>query len=297
MNYKLNIFRIIRYSITKELFITILAMIVVFLVAYFNSKVTFHLPDVTIDKMSVQVEKIEYSKAPYGLFWFDFNNENINLNVNMLCDSDQVKLYALTNEEKISAIPVSKSAMALKATYSGSLAAVLPSFYADLNNDGTKEKINLYSKADTIYTQGWVPVRTNFSDSQIPMEIHKIGYDTVEVLYNQKPLENKEVKLYSNRGLNKSLKTDAAGTLKIKDVRDLREGIIVVYQEENNVYNIASYTVESNKLFTKYHYKALIPLAKVLVISVVVILLISALRRMISSNASKKQKGSYKVEM
>ena len=97
--------------------------------------------------------------------------------------------------------------------------------------------------------------------------------------------------------MNKSLKTDASGTLKIKDIRDLREGIIVVFQGENNIYNVASYTVESNKLFTKYHYKALIPLAKVLVISAVIILLISVLRIMISSNARKKQKGSYKTEL
>jgi hypothetical protein len=238
--------------------------------------------------MSIQIEKSEYSSSPYSLLWFDFNNEIIELNVNMLCNSSQMKLYALTKEEQISPISISKSAIALKDTYSGSVAAVLPSFEADLNNDGIMDTVNLYAKADTIFTQGFVPVRTNFTDIQIPMEIHNLGRGNIEVLYNQKPLLNKELQVFSNRGLNKVIKTDAQGVLKLNDIRDLREGTIVVYTE-NNVYHIASYTVESSALFSKNHYKSLIPLIKVLCISAVIIIILTVLRMVLSIKGRKKQ--------
>lgn len=274
------VLRPITCLISKEYLILFIAMIIVFLTAYFNTKLTFYSPNSGINKMNIQIEKSEYSRVPYGLMWFDFRNETIKLNVNMLCDSSQIKIYALSKDEQVSEVEVSKPVISLKDTYSGSFATVMPSFEADLNNDGNKEKINLYAKADTIFTQGFVPVRTNFTDKQVPMEINNFGRGNIEISYGQKPLADKEVRLFSIRGLNKSVKTDENGILKVKDVRDLREGIIIVYVAEDNSHNIASYTVESSTLFTNYHYIALKPLIIVLAISGVLIAIIIALRKM-----------------
>lgn len=289
---KTNIFSIVRYSLSKKLIIALFSMLAVFLVAYFNTKITFYSSGNAIDKMSIQVEKSKYSSIPYGLLWFDFNNEIISLNVNILCDNSQMKMFALTKEGKIVPVSVAKSDILLKDTFSGSFVTVLPPFQADINNDGTKENIQLSAKADTIFTQGFAPVKTDFSDEQILMEIYNLRNGRIKILYDQKPLVNKEVLLISNRGLNKNLKTDSLGTLQIKDVRDLRAGIQVVYVENNNTYNISSYTVESNKLFTKYHYKALTPLLRVLLISAIIILLIATLRGFLPSDVEKKQKYS-----
>lgn len=271
----------IEYLISKKIIVLFIAMIVVFLIAYFNTKLTFYSPNSGIDKMNIQIEKIEISKVPYGLFGFDFKNESIMLKVNMLCDSSQIKLYALLKDEKTSSMEVKKSVITLNDTYSGSFAAVLPTFEADLDNDGRKEKVNLFAKTDTIFTQGFVPVRTNFTDIQVPMEINNLGRGNVQISYGQKPLSDKEVRLFSSRGLSKNIITDKNGTFKIKDIRDLREGIFVVYVAQDNSYNIASYTVESSKLFTKYHYNALKPLIIVLAISCVLIVIIIALRKVI----------------
>ncbi|KNY28143.1 hypothetical protein [Pseudobacteroides cellulosolvens] len=277
-----------RYLISKRLIITIISSILILLAVYFCMSFPFYLPEYGIERTSITVEKNNHPLAPYDLLWFDNKDEVIKLNANMLTDISQLKFYSLGYEGKVFPLTHQGSPIAMNKGMTGTYAAILPTFKADIDNNGKKDKISLSAKFDSIFTQSsefmfmklFGVVRTNFTMKEIPLEIFYIEGSKVMIFYDQKPLANSKIQLISNRGLNKTVKTDAAGMLPSMNKKDLRKGIQVVYVSEDGTYNISSYTLEGEKFFTGYYYKAMLPFLKVMFYSAILILVILIVRKM-----------------
>ncbi|HEX9062772.1 MAG TPA: hypothetical protein VF941_21590, partial [Clostridia bacterium] len=181
--------------------------------------------------------------------------------------------------------------------YSGTICAVLPPFSKDINNDGTNENIRLSSKIDTLLTQGLGPVKTTFLYDSIPMEVSYKGDGKIVVYFNKKPLADRNIKLISNKGLDRSVKTDDLGAIEITDLRDLRSGINVIYlDQKSNTYFISSYMVQSNTLFSKSHFDALKSFLIVFIISLFIIMVIVVLRLKLFSKKGTTGKVIYREE-
>jgi hypothetical protein len=269
----------------------VLLMLVTFLLVYFDQAWMFFPPTESIDQMSIRLEKGLLSQAPYHLFWFGQQDQMIKLNYNVLLGVQPLSLYALTKQEAIVAAPLlqSRAAYRLDKDYSGSIVAVMPPVQLALGQDDRTEKIQLSAKIDTLFTQGRHPVRTTFADPRIPFEVCFKGYQgnqmldvclkgnpAIQLLFNAKPLRNQAVRLVSRRGyglgVDQTLTTDAFGMLYVKDVRDLRTGISIIYRTADRIMYITNYRLEANSLFTKRYLKALAPLLKVFQWSILFIL-------------------------
>jgi hypothetical protein len=239
------------------------------------------------------------SQAPYHLFWFGQQNQMIKLNYNALLGAQPFSLYALTKQEAIVAVPLqqSRTAERLDKDYSGSIVAVMPPVQLAPGQDDRAEKMQLSAKIDTLFTQGRIPVRTAFADPRIPFEVCFKGYQgnqmldvclkgkpAIQLLFNTKPLCNRTVRLVSRRGhgsgVDQRLTTDASGKLYIKDVRDLRSGISIIYRAADQIMYITNYRLEANSLFTKRYLKALAPLLKVFQWSILLILFLVTCRKL-----------------
>lgn len=280
-------------------------MIIIFLIAFFSQKVVFVLSNPSMRDMKLQVEKSSKSDAAYQLLWFETEDSTIKLCLNMLLETRGLNLYALDKGGAICPIvpaqivkhnekPVS---IECSDNYSGTICAVLPPFSKDINNDGTNENIRLSSKIDTLLTQGLEPVKTTFLNDTIPMELFYKGDGKIIVYLNKKPLAGRNIKLISNRGLDRSVKTDDSGAIGITDLRDLRSGINVIYlDQKSNTYYISSYMVQSNTLFSKSHFDALKSLLIVLIISLFFIMAIAVLRLILFSKKGTAGKVIYREE-
>lgn len=304
-----NILGIIRLAPSKRLFISILTIIAMFVIVYCCQKVFFYLPDYGIEKTTINIEKTNHPLAPYDFMWFSYDDEKVKLNINMMVDDiSKLKLYSLAHGGAEGEAPGGKvipleysnpnSPIPLNAALSGNHVAVLPPFQADVNNDGKKETINVSAKIGAVFTHtgdfldflGMNEESVLFADERIPMEVLYMEDGKMMVFYGPGPLANTEVQLISNRGLNKKVRTDAAGNLPRQNYKDVRSGIQVVYVGEDNTYNIASYTVENETLLTGYHLKAMLPFIYSIALSSVLIFLIWAIMRVYSQLVRKKYK-------
>jgi hypothetical protein len=268
----------------KNLGKAVLVLLILALI-YFDEAWTFYPDTASIAQMDIRVENSLVSQAPYHLLWFGQQDQTLKLHYNELLGEQPLSLYALTKQEAIVTVPPgqSRTAYCLDKEYSGTIAAVLPPVRLELGRDEPIEQIHLSAKVDTLFTQGFTPVRTIFGDSRIPLEVCFKGNRAIMLLYQTKPLCNQEIRLVSRRkfgfAVDQKVTTDAAGMLQVKDFRDLRTGISIIYRAGERVMYISSYRLEANSLFTKRYLKALDPLQKVLQWSVLLCLLLVAWRK------------------
>ncbi|MGD8401090.1 MAG: hypothetical protein PVH64_09175 [Bacillota bacterium] len=265
--------------------VKVLLVLAIFLLVRFDQAWTFYPATDFIDQMDIQVENDLLSQAPYHLFWFGQKDRTLKLHYNVLLGNQPFSLYALTKQEAIVMVPPqqSRTAYRLDKDYSGTFAAVIPPIQVDLNNDGKSEKLQLSAKVDTLFAQPHIPIRTVFGESWIPFEVCFKGNQAILLLFNNKPLCYQTVRLVSRRGYgcgsDRTVTTDGAGMLQVADVRDLRTGISISYQDGDQTHYIASYRLEANSIFTKRYQRALLPLVKVLLWAVGLIGLIIIGRR------------------
>jgi hypothetical protein len=104
------------------------------------------------------------------------------------------------------------------------------------------------------------------------------------LLFNNQPLRNQKLRLVSRRGygcgVDRTVTTDADGMLQVKDVRDLRTGISLIYSAPAQTRYITSYRLEANSMFTPRYLRALAPLVKVLQWSVLLTLFLVACQKL-----------------
>jgi hypothetical protein len=250
--------------------IKVLLALVIFLLCYFNQSLTFHAATNSIDQMDIRVENSLLAQAPYHLFWFGQKDKTLKLHYNSLLGNQPLSLYALTKKEAIVTVPAQQSRLTYRFAkdYSGTVAAVLPPVQVDLNNDGRNEIIQLSAKVDTLFAQGFHPPRTTFGDPRVPFEVCFKGQQTILLLFKGRPLGGQTVRLISRRGfglaMDRTVVTDAAGRLRVNDLRDLRTGIILIYLARDQTRYIASYRLEGNTMFTKRYQEAFAPVVKIL---------------------------------
>ncbi|HEX3043192.1 MAG TPA: hypothetical protein VHY08_00440 [Bacillota bacterium] len=241
----------------------VLLTLAIFLMAYYDTKVTFHPKDASLNKMSLEVANGWLGHSAYRLLWFEMIDRKIVVRYNALLGAGKMQLYAITPKEKTVPVKLTSKRDIVKLNneeYAGTFAAVLPSIKKDINGDGKLESVEFSAKLDTLFTQ----VKTALLDPGIPFEVVK-GTNAVTVFLQQKPLANQKVRLIGQRGMDQMTATDAKGMIAIPDVRDLRQGILVVYQTPDHTWYITSYVQEAYTVFTKRHWIALLPLVKIIV--------------------------------
>lgn len=239
-----------------------LIMVILLLMAYYDTKVTFHPKDASLDKMSLGVESSLLAHSSYRLIWFEIEGRRLLVRYNSLLGPRKLRCYAITPAAKTVGLALAPDQKAFKLSgkeHAGTFAAVMPRFKKDVNADGALENIELSAKIDTLFTQ----VKTALLDPGIPFEVVK-GTDGITVFFKQKPLINQAVRLIYQRGADKVVTTDAKGMIAIPDIRDLRQGITVVYQTPGPTCYITSYVQEAYSVFSKRHGIALLPLVKIL---------------------------------
>jgi hypothetical protein len=267
-------------------------MIILLLMVYYNQKVSFHQKDAALDKMKLKVESSLLSQFSYRLIWFEMAHRTIRLHCNSLLETKEIELYAITPEEKVMAFePGAATHKLSKKAHSGTFAAVLPVFQKDLNRDGVVEKVQVVAKVDTLFAQ----VGTIFRDRRIPLEIVK-GKNGITVLFQQAPLANQSLRLISSRRMNKVVKTDARGMIKVPDIRDLRKGISIIYLSKNHTCYIASYLLEAYSIFSPRHVITLRPLVKVVVLATGLVALFILIRELLRIYSQKKLGKIYLVK-
>jgi hypothetical protein len=254
-------------------------VILISALVYFGKQVIFFPEPVAINQMNLEIQNSPVSPSPYQLLWFEVNSQTINLNYNFFLNSKPLVLYALSKQATISEIQSRDGKRAyggLSEDYSGSLVAVAESFKVDLDQDGVMEKVRLAAKLDTLFAQGFEPVRTDFSDSRIPLEIVFVRNNQLKVLFMGKPLVNQALRLILQRAPERPITTDASGSFTVNDLRCLAQGISVMFLSQEHVCYIASYTRESYSLFTPGYRIAMEPLVQVVIFAAVAILLLQA---------------------
>jgi hypothetical protein len=240
----------------------------------------------SFDQMEIRVEDDLFTQAPYHLFWFGQDDRTIKLHYNSLLGKQPLCIYALTKQESIVTVlpEQSRTAYRLAKDYSGTLAAMIPPVRVDLDNDGQPETIQLSAKIDTLFAQPFKPIRTSFADPRIPFEVCWKGHQDILLLFNNQPLRNQKLRLVSRRGygcgVDRTVTTDADGMLQVKDVRDLRTGISLIYSAPAQTRYITSYRLEANSMFTPRYLRALAPLVKVLQWSVLLTLFLVACQKL-----------------
>lgn len=201
------------------------------------------------------------------------------LNKNVLLSDNNLDVYALNSSEEINPLAISDKQTQVSEDCSGSFLAVLSEATVDMNGDGESENLFVTAKTDTLQTQGYNVVRTNFEQKNIPMEVVLANNTDITIYVNGEVLKNKTVNITSSRGLDKNYTTDENGQILGLKMKDVRSGINISYEDENNNYYISSYIVESRVLFTALHFEAMIPLLYCILISAVVIAIICILRK------------------
>jgi hypothetical protein len=259
------------------------AIVIVLIFSAWSGKlVSFHTNTASIAQMNLDIQNSPVSQFPYQSLWFEVQSRTIQLNHNIFLNQKQLGLYALSKDGIIREIQSDRgkrTPAGLDGDFTGTFGAVLAPVAMDLNRDGVKEELQLVAKLDTLFTQGFVPVRTNFSDPRIPLEIVFIKNHLMKILFKGKPLANRSLRLISQRGREREIKTDVSGSFIIHDLRDLARGISVVYLDQKHSYYITSYMRESYSVLSSGHWLAMIPLFKVMAVSAIGIILLLLVRK------------------
>jgi hypothetical protein len=263
----------------KKIILIFIILECIFFFSLIVPKVNFFSQSDSIKNRTIKIDKVPQVPSPYKLIWWEVKDNTLNLKINSLNDSNNLSLHGALNNKATYTIPIENqnNIIPLQKDYSGSFMAILNPFNADINNDGAIENIKVYAKLDTLFTQGFEPKWTLFNKDVAAMDIYHVDEHSLKVLYNGKPLNNKEIQVISSRGLNQQFMLDNDGIVKINDVRDVRSGITIVYTDGNNV-NIVNYLIESRQLFTKQHLRALYPVATVFSVSINIVVIILLIR-------------------
>ncbi|MGN1032007.1 MAG: hypothetical protein ACI4PU_00975 [Intestinibacter sp.] len=264
----------------KKTFLEIVILMSVILALYVvNDKLVFYnFNESTADK-SIVLNSDSVNKFETQLLWFDYNDNEISINKNILLSSENLNLYTLNNKEEQESIKISENSQKLSEDFTGSFLATLPVKQIDIDSDGRNENVLLTAKTDTLLTQGFNMVRTNFSNENIPIEVVLSNKKDISIYLNGVLLANQNVRIKSARGLDEVYKTDANGTISSLKIKDIRSGITVSYEDDNGKYYICSYIVESNKLFTPLYFEAMKPFLYCCLLSAVGIIAICIIRK------------------
>lgn len=263
----------------KNILITVACMLLIIVLYVVNDKFVFYnFHESTADK-TIVLNNSSLNKMDNQLLWFEYNDNKMSLNKNVLMSSEGMKVYTVNNKEEIEAMDVSNKEKRLNENYTGTFLALLPEQRVDLDGDGNKEKVLLSAKTDTILTQGFNYCRTVFESKDIPLEVALSDKNNITIYANGRVLKNKTVNIKSARGLDENYKTDSNGMILNLKIKDLRQGITVSYKAGNNQTYICSYIVESNKLFTPLYFEAQKPMLYCCLLSAVGIAVICIVRK------------------
>jgi polyferredoxin len=254
----------------------ILPILLIAVIAYYANKITFYNFDDSIGNFQINLQKTTNSTVNGQMLWFTYDEGKIDLNLNPLLDSSAISIYSLTSEGTIP-VEMHKSQ---KLNGTGTLFAIAPPCQFDVNSDGVTDTVYVSAKTDTIPTQDQMipPVNTKLSDQKLPFEAVFTKQSIVTLFYKNELLANQKV-IINTAGLkNRVMTTDINGVLPSLDLRDIRKGFSLLYQDEKGLYYNLSYQVEDNTLFTSRHLAAMQPFFKVVMISGAVILLLVTLR-------------------
>jgi len=245
---------------------------------YFTQK------EVLTDRVIV-LEKSPEKSSDYHYIWWGLKEGQLVLYTSLENIDKSLKVYGIKSDVTSDEIPLStkNNSLPVEEIFTGGFNSSLKPFKADLDNDGKKETVYCFAKIDTIYVQGFVYVPTMFEKEKIALDVNIVDNHHLSVFFKGKALLNKEISITSKRGLNEKVKVSSDGTIKMKNINDIRSGLTIAYKENNNLY-VANYIAEGHTMFSSNHYKAIFPLFFIIALSAEIILLIIIIKQSILKN-------------
>jgi ferredoxin len=274
----------------KLLKYAVLPILVIAAIAFYANKIPFYQFDFSLDHVRMDQQKSTNSTVNGQMLWFTYDEGKIHLNLNPMLNLSAVDVYSLTQK---GVIPVGNTGSpTLSGT--GTLFAVASLCRFDVNGDGLTDTVHVAAKTDSIPTQDQMslPVNTKLSNEKLPFEVVLAKQSILMLFFKNQPMVNRKVTVNTASLKNQVMTTDAAGVLPQLDLRDIRKGFSLLYQDEGGGYYNLSYQVEDNTLFTGRYLAAMQPVFKVFFISVAAIFLIILLRTLGIIKTRLKYRGS-----
>lgn len=271
----------IKIKIKPKLLISGLIIVLIYFASgFFTSRISFFATTSTLETKEISLSKNTTAKCANQLMWWKFKDNGLNLNYDsLIINSKNLQVYGKKTDTSVAQINLSDSSK-IGTGFTGSFMTLPSSVSLDINGDGIEEAVNISAKADTIDTRGFAKVNTYIQDSRFPFEVVIDGNYDLKVYFKNELLKNAELEVTSEDGLNQKLVTDSeTGTIHISNMNELRNNINILYSEGNQYY-LLSYAVEGHRLLSAEHFKALMNLGTIILISSIIIICIISIKKL-----------------
>lgn len=124
----------------KNIFITVGCMLLIIVLYVVNDKFVFYdFHESSADK-TIVLNNSSLNKMDNQLLWFEYDDNKMSLNKNILMPSEEMKVYTVNNKADIETMKVDNKPKILSENYTGTFLATLPEQMIDLDGDGKDEK-------------------------------------------------------------------------------------------------------------------------------------------------------------
>jgi len=165
----------------------------------------------------------------------------------------------------------------------GNLIAALPVQSFDVDSDGAEESVYDFARAD-FGANAFNPVPQRFDSDEIPFELVFAERNRIEVRYRNQQLIGAELHLTTHDGQQIICRTDENGWITGITQRDIRYGFTAAYSPDGDTVYRMYYALEDYPFFSWHTLEAHFPLLIVTGLSLLLILLIEAIRRWMFRN-------------
>ena len=274
----------------KKKYIILFVLIVLSIGIILGNKVSFYKFDTSISSYNFSTEKSIRNDIKDNILYFAIENDNLMLKNDVLLDNSNINVFALTKD---SVKEVDRTSEKLDKRYIGSFFAIAPEIEVDIDDDGTKDKVWVGAKGDTLLTKGGNAKFSSFD--KIPFEVVLSRTNQLTFYFNGEVLANKEVHISTENKSNESFCTNEKGIIDDIKLKDIRNGLNFKYKDSDGKYYLLSYMLEENSIFTHRHLEAMIPIFCILGISLGIIVIIISIRALKNKKHFKNIKSQITI--
>lgn len=256
-----------------RLFLTIT---VVFLIAgcFLSPHLEIYFVKQGLSGKQLLTESVTNSDLENEFLWFSYENDQMILKNQSLFAKMPSTIQYLDLDGKVHTADTEN--MVFDEGMSGTYFAMAEKTELDLDGNGDVETIYATAKTAANETQGFAYFSRALGSEEIPIELIMSSNEGLTVLQYGLPYTGR-LELFSKRGLQKEI--ECTGEEIPVDVRDLRSGLLVKIENEENEVFLGSYIAQEHTIFTKEHLKVMSNILLLVVLTAVGIAIVCLIRK------------------